>query len=152
MAAIGIPEGFEIRSVLPEEAKEASELEKSSLSVPWSTSELTLFINNPHAIYLAAFLDGKMAGICGCYAGVGECQITNVAVEEKHRRKNIALLLIKRLLEEAKKRNCEKAFLEVAENNLPAIRLYEKLGFRVTGRRKGYYRDSDALLMTLEEI
>ena len=42
--------------------------------------------------------------------------------------------------------------LEVRESNLPAIRLYEKLGFQVVGRRKNYYREEheDALLMTVE--
>ena len=38
--------------------------------------------------------------------------------------------------------------LEVREANLAARRLYEKCGFRVEGRRRGYYRDpaEDAIL------
>ena len=38
-------------------------------------------------------------------------------------------------------------FLEVAESNLPAQRLYEKNGFSAVGRRKGFYGGEDALVM-----
>ena len=38
--------------------------------------------------------------------------------------------------------------LDVAENNLPAIKLYEKMGFSLVHRRKGYYQNGkiDALI------
>ncbi|MDD4124629.1 MAG: ribosomal protein S18-alanine N-acetyltransferase [Eubacteriales bacterium] len=141
-----------IRHVLPEEVIDAARIEKSSLSVPWSESELTLFLKNPAGIYLAAFSAGEMAGVCGCYAGAGECQITNIAVLAEYRRRGIAYALISRLLSEAKERGCVKAFLEVAENNIAAIRLYEKIGFKAIGRRPRYYKEADAINMTLEDI
>lgn len=37
--------------------------------------------------------------------------------------------------------------LEVRENNLPAIKLYEKYGFEQVAIRKGYYNGIDGLLM-----
>ena len=43
--------------------------------------------------------------------------------------------------------NCEQLFLEVRVDNLPAINLYNKLGFREINRRKNYYGDVDALVM-----
>ena len=41
------------------------------------------------------------------------------------------------------------AFLEVRPTNAEALGLYERFGFRVIGRRKGYYFDTgeDALVM-----
>lgn len=42
----------------------------------------------------------------------------------------------------------KRIFLEVRETNLPALRLYERLGFKPAGRRPGYYTNppADALL------
>ena len=41
--------------------------------------------------------------------------------------------------------------LEVAASNMAAIALYERLGFRQVGRRKGYYADGeDACLMNMD--
>ena len=40
------------------------------------------------------------------------------------------------------------AVLEVGVDNVPAIALYKKLGFKRAGIRRGYYPDgSDAMLM-----
>ena len=38
--------------------------------------------------------------------------------------------------------------LEVNEENLPAIHLYEKFGFEYLGVRKNYYQDKIAIIMT----
>ena len=39
-------------------------------------------------------------------------------------------------------------YLEVAESNTPARRLYEKFGFLVIGRRENYYRSSSSAFET----
>lgn len=45
----------------------------------------------------------------------------------------------------------QQLWLEVHEGNLAARKLYEKLGFKQVGRRKGYYRDgASALLYSLD--
>jgi ribosomal-protein-alanine N-acetyltransferase len=47
-----------------------------------------------------------------------------------------------------------RATLEVRRSNLPAVRLYEKLGFRVTSVRPDYYTKpvEDALILWREGL
>jgi ribosomal-protein-alanine N-acetyltransferase len=56
------------------------------------------------------------------------------------------------MLERAFEEGVIKAFLEVRKSNEAAIHLYESLGFKIDGVRKGYYRDNreDALMMSCE--
>lgn len=66
-----------------------------------------------------------------------------------YRRKGIAQLLMGKLWEYAEE---FAAFvtLEVRESNLPAISLYEKLGYERVGLRKNFYSSpvENAVLMT----
>lgn len=76
-----------------------------------------------------------------------EWEIENMAVSEAKRRQGLGTLLVKEFLEHARPRNAEAVFLEVRESNRAARVLYERCGFRETGRRKAYYREptEDAL-------
>jgi ribosomal-protein-alanine N-acetyltransferase len=56
--------------------------------------------------------------------------------------------MINRIVAESRNLNIKSIILEVSCINESAIRLYQKNGFIVEGRRKNYYRkDEDALLM-----
>lgn len=81
----------------------------------------------------------------------GELHINNVAVRPEFRRQRIAARLLAALLREAKKQHARLAFLEVRAGNTAAQGLYQSCGFRLSGRRKGYYNNpaEDALLMCL---
>jgi ribosomal protein S18 acetylase RimI-like enzyme/glycosyltransferase involved in cell wall biosynthesis len=74
--------------------------------------------------------------------GVEEVEILNIAVAPEARRCGIATALIDTV-------DAIDVFLEVRESNTPARKLYEKLGFRVVGRRDEYYDDpvESALVM-----
>jgi ribosomal-protein-alanine acetyltransferase len=68
-----------------------------------------------------------------------EWELENVVVASSVRRNGIGKMLLAALIAAALERNSEAVFLEVRESNEAARRLYEKLGFRQTGRRPGYY-------------
>ena len=53
--------------------------------------------------------------------------IEDVVVKENQRGKGIGKLLVKNLIEKAKKNNCDKIILSYSEKNL---KFYEKLGFQ----------------------
>lgn len=79
-----------------------------------------------------------------------ELQILDIAVRPEHRRQGHGQHLLMALLQTAKQRGCSIAMLEVSINNIAAIQLYERVGFRSVHERKAYYSDgSDALLLNL---
>jgi ribosomal-protein-alanine N-acetyltransferase len=81
----------------------------------------------------------------------GELHINNVAVRLEYRRRGIGAALLGRILQEARRRKANAAFLEVRSANLAAQALYEKSGFRAIARRADYYSEprEDAVVMSL---
>lgn len=93
--------------------------------------------------------DGALVGSLSGWVIADEFQIDNIVVREAMRRQGLAGLLMRSGFVAAAERGAEKAVLEVRAGNLPARRLYQRLGFAVAGKRPEYYRDppDDALIM-----
>ncbi len=77
--------------------------------------------------------------------------IVSIAVLPGYRRRGIGTALMKAALRALRERyGCEEVYLEVRVSNEPAIRLYEKLGFRKVRVIPMYYMDGeDAYVMAL---
>jgi ribosomal-protein-alanine N-acetyltransferase len=77
-----------------------------------------------------------------------EWELENIVVAASARRMGIGKRLLDALLAEAAKTNNAAVFLEVRESNAAARALYDKAGFRESGRRNSYYKDppEDAIL------
>lgn len=85
-----------------------------------------------------AMVDNQVAGFLACrQTAPGEREVLNIAVHPDLRRRGIARRLLEAELASAR----AARFLEVRESNKAAIKLYESLGFRPTGRRHEYYHD-----------
>ncbi len=78
--------------------------------------------------------------------------IISVAVLEGHRRRGLGTRLMLAAMRELKgSYGAAEVYLEVRVSNMPAIRLYEKLGFKVVRRVPMYYLDGeDAYVMARE--
>src|SRR5215217_5277370 len=92
-----------------------------------------------------------IAGYIVARETAGELHINNFAVRSGYRRRGIGAALLEHVLEEARNRKANAAFLEVRSANLAAQALYEKSGFRAIARRANYYSDprEDAVVMSL---
>jgi [ribosomal protein S18]-alanine N-acetyltransferase len=77
-----------------------------------------------------------------------EWELENIVVASDAHRHGIGRQLLEALLNTARKIDSASVSLEVRESNLAARALYEKLGFRQTGRRPAYYVNpsEDAIL------
>jgi ribosomal-protein-alanine N-acetyltransferase len=132
--------------------KAVAELEKLCFSDPWSENSVASELKNKLALWLVAEEDGHVAGYIGSQTCGDESDVMNVAVHPDFRRRGIAEALVNGLVEELKAIESHCLTLEVRASNVPAISLYEKLGFSEVGRRKNYYRNprEDALIMRKE--
>jgi len=82
---------------------------------------------------------------------VSEWELENIVVAPEARRMGWGRRLLDALVAHAAKTNSEFVFLEVRESNGAARGLYDRAGFRETGRRKSYYASppEDAILYGL---
>lgn len=80
---------------------------------------------------------------------VDELEILQIVVEEGWRDRGLGRMLMTAMAEKGREAGKGSWILEVRENNLPALRLYQAFGFEEIGRRAGYYPDSgeSAILM-----
>ena len=129
-----------------------AQLEKLCFSDPWSVNSIASELDNKLAFWLVATEEDRVAGYIGSQTVMDETDMMNVAVHPDYRRKGIAEALVNALVENLQKMGSHCLTLEVRASNVPAIALYEKLGFSEIGRRKNYYRNprEDALILRKE--
>lgn len=106
-------------------------------------------IKNPLAYYVVA-VDGEIpVGYCGIWNVCGEAEVIDIGVLLEYRKRGIGKGLFEAVFQFMRENGVGTLNLEVREDNIPAIRLYEKLGFEKVGVRKKYYDNKvDAILYT----
>lgn len=80
--------------------------------------------------------------VSGCicwYDNIDECGLFEpVGTIEDHRGKKLAYSAMAKTLQNLKKYSAKKAYVRTGADNIPAIKLYEKLGFSITNYDLGY--------------
>ena len=110
------------------------QIEKSIFKDPISVNELKSFeMNESHVIWKIEKI--KIIGFVCFFHVRDEIEIIKICIIKSHQRKNYGSILIN----EIKKLNIKKIFLEVSIENVNAINFYLKNGFQKIGVRKGYY-------------
>ncbi len=141
-----------ILTMQTEHVPQVAALERECFSAPWSEKSVASELSNPLSYWLVCLIDNRVAGYVGSQTVLGETDMMNVAVAPDCRRMGIGQALIERLVSDLRERGSRSLSLEVRVSNLPAIGLYEKLGFAAVGRRPNYYRNprEDALILKKE--
>lgn len=120
---------------------------------PWSHKQLAEELTFPGALQLACRSASGNA-LVGFLLGRlfhGEAEILKIAAAREFQRQRIASSLLQSFLSLAGQRGVNRFYLELRAQNAPALALYEKHDFEMTGRRRNYYTapKDDALCMTL---
>jgi ribosomal-protein-alanine N-acetyltransferase len=134
----------------PADLPEVLVIERASFSMPWSRGAFLYEIEqNQVARCWVGREDGRIVGYICLWEVADELHVTNIAVHPALRRRGLARELLTAILDDGRRRGLRTVTLEVRPTNAEAVGLYERFGFRVIGRRKGYYFDTgeDALVM-----
>ncbi len=84
-------------------------------------------------------LHGVLVAVLVYQLAGDQCSLLNLVVGQNHTGKGYGRKLVEYLIAEATAAGCDSVFLEVREDNVAAIRLYDSLDFSVINTRPGYY-------------
>ena len=152
---------IEIKPLTSDDVNAVVNLDRICLGGLWTKEAYLREIESDKSTVIVLRLSGdefgdryKIIGIGCLWSIVDEAHITLLGIHPNYRRQGLGQLLLFTLLNNAIVRRLEWATLEVNENNLAALNLYQKYGFVAIGRRKGYYQPAgdDALVLWLKNI
>jgi ribosomal-protein-alanine N-acetyltransferase len=146
----------ELRRLKLRDLNAIEEIERASYPTPWSRSMFAGELAKPSSICLGAIdgEDNRLIGYLIISRYVDAWHVMNLAIADSHRRRGIATRMMERLFEVTAGDGRRGYTLEVRVSNEAAIKLYESLGFRARGVRRGYYTDNreDALIMWKDPV
>ncbi len=141
-----------IESLSPENSVAVIALEQSVES-GWSDGAVRRELDRPLGLQLVAYerYAGTVIGWC-CGFRVGqEAELLRIAVVLSERQRGVASALLAQFERECtgQGQGASSIFLEVAETNVAARRLYAQFSYKQVGRRKDYYKQpvDDALVL-----
>jgi [ribosomal protein S18]-alanine N-acetyltransferase len=121
------------------DARALAALHAGSFQRAWSDGEFVELLRQPNIVAHRAAIGGSLAGFILSRMVSGEAEILSMAVGSSQRSKGLGGQLLHLHLRRLAGLGIGAVFLEVAEDNVPARRLYRRAGFRDVGRREGYY-------------
>ena len=128
----------------PRDAAAIAALHAASFRRGWSEQEVEGLLLDRAVITHRAMLGAKLAGFIMSRLAADEAEILSVAVAARSQGRGLARALLNLHLRRLAGLSARAVFLEVDEHNAPAIRLYERAGFREVARRPNYYPGADA--------
>ena len=146
-----------LRKMKEEDVDRIVEIERLSFTTPWSKYAFLSEIYNQPISCPFVIEDSRKNKIIGyvIYWIIGdEAHINNIALHPEFRGQGIGEYVLRKIIELIKKAGAKFISLEVRPSNIPARKLYQKLGFRLKAIRKNYYINprEDALILVKELI
>ena len=135
-------------------------IEREIFSTPWPRNAYYRELasrNSAHYIVLRRYGEDDQSDIVG-YAGMwrmyDEAHVTTIGVRQDLHHTGYGRVLFAALVQAAYDMGAKWITLEVRTSNDNAMRMYENFGFKVIGRRRGYYTDNgeDAIVMWSDSI
>ena len=146
---------YEIRKMTLDDLEQVVAIDQVSFSLPWPPRSFQFELTDNEASRCwVTDLDGRVIAVLVGWFIVDELHIATIATHPEFRGQGIGRQLLLHVLGSAKEEGAIRAFLEVRESNLIALKMYRDFGFVEDGRRVKYYKDNseDAILMSLDHL
>lgn len=154
-----------LRAMREDDLPWVTALERTAQETPWSEKSFREALIAGYACWVAEVLSGEdpatavaePVGFLILLLAAGEAEILNLAIDPPHRGRGLGREMLEAALEEARERGATTVWLEVRVSNQAAIALYQRSGFAIVARRRGYYATregarEDALVMQRELV
>ncbi len=131
-----------IRAMTESDLDQVMSIEERAYPYPWSNG---IFQDCLRVGYYCQILelDGIISGYAVMSKGVGESHLLNLCIDPDMQGRGLGRMLLKRLVETARRMHSEMLLLEVRPSNTAAVHLYTSAGFNSVGHRSNYYPDGD---------
>jgi tRNA threonylcarbamoyladenosine biosynthesis protein TsaB len=139
-----------LREAVGGDAALLADLHRATMPRAWETGFFEQIVMGPGGIAVVAEANGAALGFVLARVAADEAEILSIGVLAAYRQNGVGERLVREAAVRAHALGAASLFLEVAEDNGAARRLYEAHGLRLMGRRKNYYGDEgggDALLL-----
>lgn len=137
----GVQGEYGILPICASDSREIAKLEKKCFSHDvWSESSIASDLGCENRIwYKAQDRSGKLIGYCAIMLSDDHSELLKLAIDEEFRNEGIATTLLLHALYDIRNLKKDMIFLEVREDNAPAMNLYKSIGFVQVNIRKNYY-------------
>lgn len=119
---------------------------------PWTCEQFQAEFQKPYSQILVLSddeTDQILIGYIVFWILEQKVEILNLAVDPEYRAEGFGQKLLRAALKLGAMQQCKKAMLDVRKSNLPAIQLYQKVGFSIARIQKNFYSNGeDALQMS----
>lgn len=115
-------------------------LHRQCFAEGWTSDDFGRLLATPGTAALIALDGDEPAGLALIRAAADECELLTIGIIPAKRRRRLGRALLGASLSAARDVGVVTYFLDVAEDNQAACRLYYSLGFTQVGRRPNYYR------------
>jgi len=136
------------------------EIERRIFSTPWPRNAYYRELSSRNSAYYVVLrreTDGggvETVGYGGMWRMYDEAHVTTIGVRHDLQHQGYGRIVFAGLVQAAYDMGAKWVTLEVRASNDNAMRMYENFGFKVIGRRRGYYTDNgeDAIVMWSDSI
>jgi ribosomal-protein-alanine N-acetyltransferase len=137
--------GVSVEGIGAERAAECERLHGASFAFGWSRIDFETYLTDPNVLADGAVEAGrgKLAGFILSRLLPPDSEILTFAVAPARRGEGLGRAILDRHIETLERGGARLVFLEVADDNAAAMRLYARAGFREIGRRENYYQRAD---------